>query len=160
MKRSELRQLIKEELNTLVEVKAPKVIIAPKTFRKYDTMVPRGYYSYVKTDRGTHQYQHERDNKMITLSDREIADYARQEKLIIENTKKNIVSESLVPFKKVKDMVYNEMLGMYKQLDPDADFETDLKNEFKKIKNVDDLLSAMDNRDFGEPEDLLNWIIK
>ena len=69
--------------------------------------------------------------------------------------------ESLVPFNKVKALVYNELLALYKQMDPDMDHETTLRADFKKVKNVDHLLNAMADRGFDSAEEeLLSWIIK
>ena len=79
---------------------------------------------------------------------------------VIKQQRKPLI-ESLVPFKKVKDLVYKELLAMYKQLDPDLDYETDLENQFKKVRNVSDLLDIMADRGFDNAEEeLLNWIIK
>jgi len=188
MKKSVLHQIIKEEiLKEVTRISRDKAVgnykywaLYAKTF--YEDLfnkindrnkLKKVYQQMMKTikkgqdrDALTFFYRIRRDeldktlNLEHTMKKSELRQIIREE--ILKEIKKPLNEVTgLISFDKVKRLVYNDLLEFYTEMDSEWDGEEDLKKEFSKIKNLNQVIDALDARGHEDPElELLNWIIK
>jgi len=81
MKKSELRNIIKEEIRNILTEKKLKSFKVPSTFRHEDTSIPRGEYRFIREKFGSLQYQHNYDTP-VPLRQNDIDKYIKTKKII------------------------------------------------------------------------------